>query len=282
MTWWRLLALFGLLGALSCGESDKEEPETPYEAFGRDFSAALCDALASCCDARFSVERCDSRVGSSFRLEFSEVRDELIRFHPEKAEQCLSEMRTLGVCRDLPQSCTEVAEGLVPGDGACEHDAECASTPVSPPLCSDTCVTPVRLVGAGEACSGTCEGGYPCIGAGGPVAFQCDGQSGFFCEEGVCVAKVPLGAACLQSAACPEGATCDGVCTPPPALGEDCSTASCARGLYCAVGDRCAEQVPVGSPCDFDVPEACFESACTSNGICEYFVTGLLCALSWE
>jgi hypothetical protein len=157
----------------------------------------------------------------------------------------------------------------------CAFDDECESANCDQSACTDLC------------CTGTCGSPFVTVAAGGDCSAwnaRCvDGTSCYYSSstEAICVAEIPLGAACNPTDnsghRCPMLAVCKadgaggGSCTLPPAEGEACDTAhtvACNSELdSCDSNGNCSRRGGVGAACSDD--SACLLYAYCSSGVCE-------------
>ncbi len=122
------------------------------------------------------------------------------------------------------------------------------------------------------------------LGKLGSACFLINDCRGGFCEDGTCVARRGLGAACIETTPCQEPYACiDGACTEPPATctgeaGDVCTgTSQCGLGLVCLQGSpsRCVRQTGrKGQPCI--EPTYCIEGQCV-EGTCRLVQDGDAC-----
>jgi hypothetical protein len=122
------------------------------------------------------------------------------------------------------------------------------------------------------------------LGKLGSACFLINDCRGGFCEDGTCVERRALGAACTDIAPCQEPYACiEGACTEPPATcageaGDVCTgTYQCGLGLVCLTGSpaRCVQQIGRNhQPCI--EPEYCIEGQCV-DGMCSLVRDGDPC-----
>jgi hypothetical protein len=189
-------------------------------------------------------------------------------FSDTAAEACL-QLHRAATCTTVidPAVCEAVTPGLVEADGACFSGPECASG-----LYCDPSAT----------CPGVCR---PRVAIGQPASFaeQCVPEA--FLTEGMCAARVSLGASCAASTPlgarreCVQGGFCNtsSICV---ALslggpGDDCTAPvypPCALGLSCEPPDGCVAFVGEGEACGFFGPPCqeglvCASSVCVRPGV---------------
>jgi hypothetical protein len=260
------------LAATPC-ESDEEKPPTPYQAFNDEYADAFCAALEPCCAlVPFSVGECRTWLGFAFAAQGNARADKFV-FHQDRADQCLRELRSEGVCTgDVPLSCNQVTEGEVSGGFPCEGNAECVASERSPGICRQEddgngfCLFPGRAGALGEACASNCDDAYSCSSQVAGEDVYCYRDTGLECVGGTCQALDAIGAAC-SFGSCIDSATCrEGVCIARAGVGGKCSSSDeCTDENYCASG-ACTPRKLAGSACDPSADEcrgSCFEGQCS-------------------
>ena len=163
-----------------------------------------------------------------------------------------------------PSACQHVVVGTVATGGACEQNAECASSACSISSCGSAC------------CAGTCEAAQAPAGSGEPcVTRPCD--VGLACSQtsGTCVALGGSGAGCTLDTDCDYGLGCPaGLCAPLPAVGDPCPAGECADiGATCNAAMMCVMVGLPGAPCQIDQDCSPYATCDVAMGKCAVLPT---------
>lgn len=149
---------------------------------------AECFAAARCPrgDATLTTKQCDERLAASIQSELlslleAGVAEGRIHYDGEATIDCLQAVRGCQSSNHLPAVCRDALKGLVPAEGACRTDFDCAG--------ESHC--------AGVACPGRCEQLRP---ATEPCASHTECADGLACLRGIC--RAPAGERCERSADC--------------------------------------------------------------------------------
>ena len=166
-----------------------------------------------------------------------------ITYDPDLAQACLDQFYSPGCLYvRTSEACDRTFEGRVAVGGVCLLSEECGG--------SGTCVRDAACSGI-ACCPGTCAAAHIPLGSICDSSIPC--VAGGFCRNGVCVARLPQGAACSGSDCLPPN-LCDstGVCNPLPSQGEPCETQSICgrRDNFCETTTlTCARRKTPGAAC---------------------------------
>lgn len=249
-----------LVGA--CGGSSKSDgsPGTGPVAEG-DFiqkvADAVCGNLSGCCAATglpYDRAGCEAYVLGELELDVSPN----TTWDSVAAGRCVdwfvSVASSCRDSRDNREPCQDIYRGTLPEGAPCTASEECADIRGTAATCAydsvtsmDTCAREIEPIRgrAGDACSSTCSADS-CVGFGSPEG----GAANTIChvEDGLLCSSV------------------QGLCVPPPRLGEACFDYYCGAGAYCSnVSLVCTATKPNGQSCEFS--EECTGSSC-ADGIC--------------
>lgn len=218
------------------------DSSTPVAAPGHAMAEALCGALFGCeCsfEAPKPYETCVSEIGRARQEWF----DTAAALGATVNEGCYARfMDFFGAtepnCGSIPQGTSQTL-----------MDAAFCDLFDGPLLEGETCV----------------ESGI--VTVGGPISACAPGLS---CTDGVCRELPQVGEACLVprfSAVCADGLVCDDdVCVDPPEQGESCvGTLACGGTDVCIQG-LCEPPRAIGEPCSTD--RHCETLACGDAGTC--------------
>lgn len=283
------LALIFVIGTLGACEGPRvddesptrpEQPEPPEPPTARTYCETIveffCPYYVRCgrmavtsvdeCTPVF-LEACNERYEPSYvALEDAG----LIEISSDGVTQCRAHLEDVA-CEeqilDLDGGCASMWTGQVDVGGACGFDVESF-------VCAPGAVCTVGL----DLC-GTCETVLEDGAACGAVNTSCSRTSS--CEDGVCVPKKPVGAACAPDDRCVLGAACrDGVCAGPDyvSVGDTCDfDRRCPYASACIDG-VCVRSSELEGPCGAE--RACDSGFC-SDGVCVPFVAqGAPCSAS--
>ncbi|MCB9740861.1 MAG: hypothetical protein H6747_16465 [Deltaproteobacteria bacterium] len=189
-------------------------------------------------------------------------------------------------CADGAGRCRGGAKGalcttVVMQDGACSSDADCSPGLYCLPASAGTAPSTAapgtcgKARGAGAACTASahCVAGTSCAAngqcaSGAPLGASCalPGQCGpsLVCDtdNGVCIAQIDAGEACLGDPHCKAGLRCVGKRLIGTCGERAPAGAACADHAECATGLRCDE---TNQTC---VPALAVGAACKSAGSC--------------
>jgi hypothetical protein len=168
--------------------------------------------------------------------------------------------------------CFGVFTGTLHEGESCAWGSECISrecwtesTQCTEACCRGVCTgdTPPPVGGIGERCRySACREGY--------------------CEDSLCVPLLPEGAACVLTAQCDVGLSCDpDRCTRLPGAGEPCTTSCRDFGQVCD-GGRCKPIGLPGAPCSDDSTCSPFytcEGTCMARQLGDDCIGSVVCPL---
>jgi hypothetical protein len=273
-----IILTFSLLIA-ACGGEGENDPQSTETGVAR-YVEALCDMY----------ERFEPVIGKT-----TESREQCEAYWNEFAG-CdpfitTSDSTTLEACADWLDGVTDYTQAATRPDPACrvvwagktgkegeecnvvqrrvcDLDYYCETVPSGPGLCT-TCKAEAKV---GEACSVEPATYHPCTGDG-------------FCEDGVCKAKVELGATCLDGVDCISGYCSFNKCTKKPELGEACiandlcpvrmitgnfvELPCCAGAFRSCIDGTCQDRRGTGAECRTD--GECLPFHTCDEGECKYF-----------
>lgn len=274
-----LVALLCALAPLGCGD------EASGPGAGGPSAVATPIAFADYCD-RYAQMTCDvartcdclAGTGHATCVTYQTVacREDVEppveegrrRWDAAAAGQCLAELEAIAADCSLsdaywPEACDAMEVGIVPANGACESDRDCAG----------------GLACAGGVCRTLPGDGEPC-----DAEYGCADED--FCgDDGLCHAYRGPGGACPEgSRACADELTCNPsteTCEPYRGEGESCADApsACDSELGCAPATQTCEPYPsAGASCV--ETDRCREGVyCGADGLChDEKVEGVACA----
>lgn len=174
--------------------------------------------------------------------------------------------------RDLDGACGAMWVGRQPAGGPCGFDVESL-------VCEPGTACTLGLDFCGE-CRPAVADGQAC-GAESETPVSCGANAS--CEDGVCVARVPVGGACTPDDRCVLGAFCDdGVCRGPRYVGpgETCDQVNrCNYKSHCA-GGVCVEDAMLDESC---ADTECASGWCSSDDVCQALLSaGASCTSSLQ
>ncbi len=258
-------------GAVTCG-CGSDSPATPGSGGSssagviESFAQAVCERVTECGSESTpwrhwyprSPERCAASVAAWFRdiIEGSEG----VTWNAGDLAACV-EVLKLSTCRSpWPGECNPTP-GKIPAGGACFANVQCASLNCG-------------VTGDGEC--GACVGSAPVAHAAPGQSCDygesttCDGLH--YCDNGICVPRLPDGSECDGEFCKPGGGCAGDVCQPGsacrPVLAGAGTVHKCVR--LGAVGDPCTQSESCGSDaaCS-DAPCGSETLVCNMQGSCE-------------
>jgi hypothetical protein len=207
----------------------------------------------------------------------------LLRLRRDGVDACAAHLGAVACAAqrgDLDGPCRGMWEGTLPAGGSCGLDIEglvCSAGTecvLDPSLCGvctalagtdQPCTAPELTCGAAAVCAeGVCRARLA-VGAGCAGTDAC--VLGASCEGGTCVGSqvVRLGDACDAAHRCPYLTRCaGGTCRLTACLGGACaSDVDCASG-WCAPSGECSPLLSAGATCDS--PLQCVSGSCLEDG----------------
>jgi hypothetical protein len=278
-----------LLLLVGCGKSDSEK-----------FVDSYCAEVAKCCGQAglpANGQTCHqwmtlAATGGSY--------------NSSAGNACLAEMNAQVAagtfCSDLNSSsststCDSVfgsATGNKKPGETCSFDSDCATSSEGKVVCAslyvnsafiDKCQVQIPGKAGDTPCVGTQEGdtflSYQASGATDvvPRGYACDVANAVTCQDGTCVALLPLGASCMISTDCVRTAYCSypqDVCTTKINAGGACTGiagSECVDSAYCDTSAlQCKPTLADGAQCGSSAQ--CQSDYC-SNGTCQGNSLGL-------
>ncbi len=269
----------------------------PESDFRQRVIDAACSGLGTCCQSSghtFNRQACLDALDA----EFSDMPTaaEGYRYNAAAGGACVEGVRdTLANCGDMDDvaECELVFTGTLPEGASCDDDDACAAPAGGIAYCSypsdediGTCRPLTRAV-QGEACAASGRDGdwYELReSAPGGICFR---EDGLFCEDfATCQPLRAIGAACVNSDDCVDGAVCDSssrTCVAIAAVGGPCSNDSqCAEDAYCGPELTCAPLKGPGAACETDFECSnyfCDAGACSAS---EPWPTAEQCAGNYD
>jgi hypothetical protein len=217
--------------------SSRLEP-VPLTELAERLSAALCQALDSCCHAAAlgsSAADCRERTRADYEAQLATTSARAVRYDPISGARCVAAFtHFLRSCSydgkgESDAACKGLFRGTQGLDESCETDAECAPGPAP---------------------------GVYCAGDLGPRAHTCQ-------------AALQEGEQCLLEG-CARGLACDfGTlsCQPQRTEGECFQFQECADDSVCAPSGQCEPKLAAGQPCVIELQ--CQSGVCGTDGLCK-------------
>jgi hypothetical protein len=283
------------LGLVACGGHAHSESSdgVPEDRFSTELSAALCDAIARCCNAEdreLDRSTCLARATASYSDLTRDARRDQYIYDSNAAGKCLDAWQSARDCNEATgvagTRCESAFKGKLAAGEPCQASVECQSPTFGRARCARTedgerrCVREPRQQ-AGESCYWTCTSGPNgpggCGGGGSMrgkfIQGACYQGDGLYCSsEDICEEFAESGDPCTPTKQCKPGTFCDyegGVCRTRGAAGDPCTnTSECEDRLVCTE-EVCAPALEGGSPCvssDACASHLCLDGTCLRVG----------------
>ena len=265
------------------------------------FADSYCAEVAKCCSqAALPGDGKACHALMAFSADFGS-------YNSQAGDACLAEVHSQvsagTFCTDLSSSSQSACDSVYgsssgskkPGED-CFFDSDCAPSSSGQVRCAslnvgDNVISKCLVQISGKA------GDTPCIGTQEDSGFLsyiptnptdvlsqgyvCDVADDLSCQDGTCVALIPVGKDCLISTSCVRTAYCNFpqyVCTPKISAGGDCTGiagSECVDSAYCDTDAlQCKAKLADGATCTS--PIVC-ESGYCSKGMCQSSGLSLLC-----